>query len=80
MSNHEAENTVSCIVCMLYLFWCMCVCDWQERMAVADSQVNNQSINQSINQQLFLIATYLSIYSAMYVGNLAANQYGMGAI
>ena len=34
--------------CIIAIVLYVVLCDWQERKAVADCQINNQSINQSI--------------------------------
>ena len=34
-------------VWLYYSYCCVVFCDWQGRTAVADCQINNQSINQS---------------------------------
>ena len=44
-------------VWLYYSYSCVVFCDWQGRTAVADCQINNQSINQSIMRR-FLILMY----------------------
>ena len=47
----------SCVVCT-YSYYCMYVLYWQGRTAVADCQINNQSINQSCTKREFENETF----------------------
>ena len=38
--------------CIIAIVLYVVLCDWQERKAVANCQINNQSINQSINHSM----------------------------